>query len=172
MSPVGLLGACLFVQLAISALHKALDPVRARTATERLLGPASGLAQMALPAATAIEAASAAAFLVPGWTALGAAGAATIWIAYAVAACAAWLSGERGFDCSCTLGSRGQPSDLRLVSGRAGLLSIAALLLLTAEAEPIWRNAISIVAALGFAAIGSAAAQLLLNRRFQGDLAA
>lgn len=171
MSMSGLISAALFLQLATAALHKALDPERARTATARLLGPAAPMAKVAAPAAALIEAACAIAFLLPGWADFGAAGAATLWLVYAGAASAAWLAGERRFDCGCTFAGKARPGDVRIVAARAGAMAGVAALLLVESAEPVWRDPLALGAALGFAALAIAASQLLLNRHYQGNLA-
>lgn len=172
MTPSGLLAAWLCFQLGVSALHKLLDPERARGATARLLGPLAALTRVATPAAALVEAVSAAALLTPGWTAIGATGAAAIWLIYAGAASAAWLAGEQRFDCGCTFGGRDRPGDIRLVAARAATMAALALLLLATGAEPVWRDLPAMAAASGFSALAFAAAQLRQNRQFQGSLAA
>ncbi|MEJ6009372.1 MauE/DoxX family redox-associated membrane protein [Novosphingobium aquae] len=165
------LSALIFLHLALSVLHKTVDPDRARTATARLLGPAAHWASFALAAAVAIEAGSALGMLIPGWTAFGMAGAGAIWLIYSGAAGAAWLSGERRFDCGCDLGGRRLPSNLGVVAIRAVALAILALLL-AAEAAPVWRDPLALFAALSAMALFFASSQLLFNHRQHGSPAA
>lgn len=172
MTLAALLTAYLFLQLAASALGKAFDPARAHAATARLLGPASAIAGAAWPLAALAEAGSAAALLVPGWTMAGTATAAVIWLTYAGAAGAAWLGGERQFDCGCTFGGKGRASDVRLVSARAGALALLAMLLTGAGAGPVWHDLPALAGALAFISLATAASQLLRNRKLQGSLAA
>lgn len=172
MTLPGLISAALFLQLILAALHKAADLGRTRAATARLLGPAGFLARFAAPAAALVEAGCASALVLPGWAGIGAAGAALLWLVYAGAASAAWLAGERAFDCGCTFGGRDRQSDVRLIAARAGTMAAIAFALFAQGAAPVWQEPLALAAALGFTALGFAASQLRLNRPHQGSLPA
>ena len=158
--------ACfLALVLATAAAHKALQPARLSAAAARLAGVAPPSASLLLVLAGAIEAVAALCLLLPGTHVAGAAIAAAVWSAYALAL---WRRRGEVLDCGCDLTARPRPVSTGQVARAAVLaalaIAVAALPALTGGfgtdlvAESL---AMTVLAAIGLFALYLATSEIL-----------
>jgi uncharacterized membrane protein YphA (DoxX/SURF4 family) len=142
--------------LALSAAHKARDPQRLVAATARLTGSHGPVAALVLVLAGAIEALAALCLVLPGAATIGAAIAAALWTAYAVAL---WRRRGATLDCGCDLVARPRPVGAGQVLRAVALAALAlAATLLPASAQVL---ALDALAAAGALALYLAASEIL-----------
>lgn len=156
---LSVLALFLAIILAVAAAHKLAERARLTRAAESLLRLPPALAMPATMAAAAIEFAAALALLFPTSRPAGALLAALLWAGYGAALLAARRRGDGAIDCGCDFGAR-RSGIGRFTIARAFALACAAVLLCLSPAGGGGIDVQSIFAALAFAALLFAVAEL------------
>ena len=145
--------AAIFLALVATtaAVHKIVEPVRTRAATEKLTGGSPLVAGLLWRSAIAIELAGML-IVLPWARTVGAAVLASLWVSYAVALVLTSRREGSPVDCGCHFG-RHAPVDPAGAASRAAAFAVAAALVGMAPAYPLTSIEVALLALPGLAAL-------------------